>query len=511
MKKTIAAVVAVVVSATGMGWLALATLFTLFNQAAVAAANPCQQPLGGVIVAGDGTVRLPLVGPFTVTSEYGMRLHPIYGTWKLHSGIDLASTIPSPTVVAALDGVVASTPTDSGGGNMIILDHGGGTQTEYLHLASRLVQPGQRVAAGQPIGIEGTTGSSTGIHLHFNVRVNGAFVNPRDWLTAHQVTVPPLGASGVGPPAGPSGAAPTSLSIGATSGAGAQLPARVGEYAGEQIRIAALIVKAGKDRGLDDWTVTVAVMTGMGESSLRNLDRGDVLRSDTVGVFQEGPERGPLTSRMDPYAAAGIFYDYLTRIPDYRSLAPTIAAHRAQANADPYYYQQFWAPAIQMVATLTANPALLATLQGSGGSAACQPAGNLPAPPAAGTCPATGLAAEVGLQPAALTVLRCVKAAFPEITTIYGVGDRAGGGDHPIGRAVDFMLDRYRTPEGNALGWRIAQWARANAHALGVTYVIFDMKIWNIERDSEGWRPYTRYGDTLDDTLAHRDHVHISA
>lgn len=217
VKKTIAAVVAVVVSATGMGWLALATLFTsLSNQAAVAAANPCQQPLGGVIVAGDGTVRLPLVGPFTVTSEYGMRLHPIYGTWKLHSGIDLASTIPSPTVVAALDGVVASTPTDSGGGNMIILDHGGGTQTEYLHLASRLVQPGQRVAAGQPIGIEGTTGF---LHRHppalQRSRQRGLRQSAR---LAHR---PPGDSAPTGrlraparPPARP-GAAPTSLSIGA--------------------------------------------------------------------------------------------------------------------------------------------------------------------------------------------------------------------------------------------------------------------------------------------------------
>ena len=511
MKKAVAAVVAVVVSATGLGWIALAVLFTLFNQAAVAAANPCQQPLGGQLAVGDGTVRLPLVGPFTVTSEYGMRRHPITGVWALHGGLDLASSIPTPTVVAALTGSVVSTPTEPSGGNMIILDHGAGVHTEYLHLASRLVTPGQHVAIGQPIAIEGTTGSSTGVHLHFNVRVNGLLVNPRDWLTAHQVHVPALGSSGVGPPAGgvSAGPQPPGTPIEATGSAG--LPARVGEYAGEQVRIAALIVKAGKDRGLDDWSTTVAVMAGMGESSLRNLDHGDAVRNDTVGVFQEGPERGPLSSRMDPYAAAGIFFDYLTRIPDYHSLAPTIAAHRAQANADPYHYEPFWPAAAQMVATLTANPALLATLQASGGSAACQPAGNLPAPPAAGTCPATGLPAEVGLQPAALTVLRCVKAAFPELTTIYGVGERSGGGDHPIGRAVDFMIDTYRTPEGNALGWRVAQWVRANAHALGVTYVIFDMKIWSVERDTEGWRPYTRYGDTPDDTLSHRDHVHVSA
>lgn len=144
------------------------------------------------------------------------------------------------------------------------------------------------------------------------------------------------------------------------------LPAAVGVYKGEQVVIAAQIIAAGEARGLDAKTITLAVMVGMGESSLTNVNHGDAARNDTIGVFQNGPERGPYDVRMDPAGAAGIFYDYLGRVKNYRELEPTIAAHKTQANADPYYYRPFWDPAVEMVATLSGVKDLTSVLAASG-------------------------------------------------------------------------------------------------------------------------------------------------
>lgn len=73
------------------------------------------------------------------------------------------------------------------------------------------------------------------------------------------------------------------------------------------------------------------------------------------------------------------------------------------------------------------------------------------------------------------------------------------------------MIPNYRTSEGRAPGWQVANWARTHAATLGVHYLIFGMRIWNVDRDSQGWPPYTRYGQTASETLSHRDHLHISA
>lgn len=153
------------------------------------------------------------------------------------------------------------------------------------------------------------------------------------------------------------------------------IPASVSGYSGQQLVIAAAIIKAGQDLNLDAWVVTVAVMTGMGESSLTNVAHGDAVRSDTVGVFQEGPERGPLAQRMDPAGAAKIFYAYLEKVPNYHQLQPTIAAHKAQSNADPYHYAKYWDPAVAVVAALINNPNMSTLLAGTG-TDLCDPAAN---------------------------------------------------------------------------------------------------------------------------------------
>ncbi|MGH3446012.1 MAG: M23 family metallopeptidase, partial [Nocardioidaceae bacterium] len=82
--------------------------------------------------------------------------------------------------------------------------------------------------------------------------------------------------------------------------------------------------------------------------------------------------------------------------------------------------------------------------------------------------------------------------------------------DHPSGRAVDVMIDDYQSTQGNQLGWRVARWARTHAKALGITYVIFDQRIWSSQRSEDGWRNYTHPSGKGDATAAHENHVHIS-
>ena len=128
-----------------------------------------------------------------------------------------------------------------------------------------------------------------------------------------------------------------------------------------------------------------------------------------------------------------------------------------------------------------------------------------------GLCPPSGSAAERGLQPAALRALRCVKAAFPWITSMGGVGNRPNTSDHPAGRAVDFMIPSWNTTEGRARGWQVARWLQTHATELNVKYVIYDDHVWRAYRPSQGWTPYTHpNGPTSNPTLRHLDHVHLS-
>jgi len=112
------------------------------------------------------------------TSGYGVRSDPFRGSAAMHAGIDLAGPIGTP-IYATADGVVARSEWNAGGyGNLVELNHGQGIQTRYGHLSQRMAQPGQRVRRGQLIGLMGSTGRSTGSHLHYEVRIDGRAVNP---------------------------------------------------------------------------------------------------------------------------------------------------------------------------------------------------------------------------------------------------------------------------------------------------------------------------------------------
>lgn len=134
----------------------------------------------------------PAVG--RITSRFGPRKAPTPGASTFHKGDDIADI--DDVIVAPADGVVTVSTYEAGGaGNYVTIDHGNGIRTRHHHLKSRAVKKGDRVTAGQQIGIEGMTGTATGPHLHTEVHVNGVQVDPSAWYAAHGVT---LGASGAG-------------------------------------------------------------------------------------------------------------------------------------------------------------------------------------------------------------------------------------------------------------------------------------------------------------------------
>lgn len=108
---------------------------------------------------------------------FGLRVHPIYGTLRAHTGVDLAARSGAP-IIASTAGVVRSAGWLGGYGLCVTIDHGRGVHTRYAHLSRISVAAGQSVRPGQVIGLVGSTGVSTGPHLHYEVRVNGAPVNP---------------------------------------------------------------------------------------------------------------------------------------------------------------------------------------------------------------------------------------------------------------------------------------------------------------------------------------------
>lgn len=130
-------------------------------------------------VHGTGQFIWPVSGP--ITSPFGYRTHPIFGTQIFHSGVDVG--VDSGTPVAAADsGVVIEADWLGGYGYAVIIDHGNGLSTVYAHNSELIVSPGQAVSQGQTIAYSGSTGYSTGPHVHFEVRENGTPVEPLNYL-----------------------------------------------------------------------------------------------------------------------------------------------------------------------------------------------------------------------------------------------------------------------------------------------------------------------------------------
>jgi len=137
-----------------------------------------------------GQMQWPVPGFYRVTSPFGYRVHPVFGTRRMHAGIDIGSNITDRgrqsiygrNFVAAADGIVIFAGRFGGYGNTVIIDHGDGITTLYAHGSRILVSDGQRIKRGQPVMTVGSTGVSTGAHAHFEVRVNGVPVDPMPYL-----------------------------------------------------------------------------------------------------------------------------------------------------------------------------------------------------------------------------------------------------------------------------------------------------------------------------------------
>ena len=140
-----------------------------------------QRKQNGTTIVSESGYMWPLPGWYTISSPFGYRINPVSGRAQNHGGIDIPASGGTP-ILAAKSGQVITSVYGSGSywsyGNYVVIDHGNGNSTLYAHMSSRAVSEGQMVKQGQVIGYVGTTGNSTGNHLHLEIRVGGQRINP---------------------------------------------------------------------------------------------------------------------------------------------------------------------------------------------------------------------------------------------------------------------------------------------------------------------------------------------
>lgn len=133
------------------------------------------------IIYDGGQFIWPLKNNFKVTSKYGYRYHPISGKYHLHNGTDISAPSGTP-ILAVYKGVVSTVSYTSSAGNYIMINHGSGLYTVYMHCSKIIAKKGQTVSQGDTIALVGSTGSSTAPHLHFSVRLNGSYVDSGPYI-----------------------------------------------------------------------------------------------------------------------------------------------------------------------------------------------------------------------------------------------------------------------------------------------------------------------------------------
>nr|WP_250890149.1 M23 family metallopeptidase [Sphingobium nicotianae] len=121
------------------------------------------------------------VDSVSLTSSFGTRSDPFNGHKRMHQGIDIPGPLGTP-IYATADGIVTRAEWSNGYGNLVEINHGNGLETRYGHMSKLIAQPNERVRRGQLIGLMGSTGRSTGSHLHYEVRIAGAAVNPMPYI-----------------------------------------------------------------------------------------------------------------------------------------------------------------------------------------------------------------------------------------------------------------------------------------------------------------------------------------
>ncbi len=258
---------------------------------------------------------------------------------------------------------------------------------------------------------------------------------------------------------------------------------------------------------------TVEMLPGRGELAepiSRSTTREPIADVPAVGALT--PSAAHTTATSSPVASAPDPAPATTAAPTTRTLYTTVLVKvRAQASADSAVVTQLAAGTAltavgdaaggwQQVSRAAASGYIAAAYLTASAPAATSPATTAPKAPAASSggypaCP-SGSGVESGLTSRAITVHRAICASFPSITSFIG---RRADGEHSDGRALDCMVS-------GATGRALAEWARANASALGIQTVIFEQKIWTQQRAAEGWRPMANRGSA---TANHYDHVHI--
>lgn len=166
-------------------WLATSVPPTTTAPPTAATTKPATGNSGGTAGTGNtvsGITWLVPINYTAFTSAFGKREHPVYGGERFHYGVDLAAPKGTP-IVATRSGVVTTTSYEHGGaGYYVVINHGDGYSSIYMHMTHYIVSPGQYVSAGQVIGYCGSTGASTGPHLHFGISYNGVYVNPANYI-----------------------------------------------------------------------------------------------------------------------------------------------------------------------------------------------------------------------------------------------------------------------------------------------------------------------------------------
>lgn len=272
------------------------------------------------------------------------------------------------------------------------------------------------------------------------------------------------------------------------------LPTSVGAFKGEQLVNAALIMNAGKALGVSRRGQTIAVMTAIGESTLKVLPYGDSAGPDSRGLFQQRDNGawGTLADRMDPTTSATMFYKALLKVSGWEQMEPTLAANSVQRNADPLHYAQFWEPAVRIVEAL--------------GAATTAPSSPIVSQVNASST-MTGAEAIAryrlgNVRPITADAVARLAPMFG-IATVGGYRPTTNVPDHEVGLAADFMVPT--TEAGRAQGDRLAAYAIQNAREMGIDYVLWSQRSWNTERGT--WRPMEDRGSV---TQNHQDHVHIT-
>lgn len=310
------------------------------DAAAAAAASAGGAYLGPV----SGEWQLPVSG-YVVSSEYGYRANPTGAGYQLHGGIDLAAAMGTP-IWAASNGLVTMAGWNDGYGNFVEISHGGGISTQYGHMQSISVAAGQTIPRGAMIGTVGSTGDSTGAHLHFNTLQGGAAMNPRSFMAAHGIAFD----SG--------GFLPPGIST-VVNGTGKPEPVLTAKQWDDLTKgPLAIPARGGTSRGLVNWgdilgledlkklmksvkSITGGVMKGAVHALFAALPALDKWRETVVGIIDSAADsvagyagfRGVAPSGERGWSVADVLAGMGQRLDRVRDFTETIDALRAAGLA----------------------------------------------------------------------------------------------------------------------------------------------------------------------------------